>query len=391
VKIVIAPDSFKGSLSAAAVADAIARGVLKAAPDAEVDLIPLADGGEGTVETMMRATGGRIASVPATDPLGNRMESSFGVLGDGLTAVVEMAAASGLALVPEDKRNPMLTTSFGAGELVRAALDSGCTRLILAIGGSATNDGGVGAAQALGVSFRDALGGEIGFGGGELRSIASIDASGIDSRLKDVEVIVACDVDNPLTGEHGASAVFGPQKGATPDMIVELDAGLRNLADVIRRDVGVDIEHIPGAGAAGGMGAASVAFMGGRLTPGIDMILDAVGFAGRAKGASLVITGEGRVDAQTIRGKAVRGVLSAAEYIGVPALVLAGAVDEGGYGIASIGRAAVFSIAPGPITLEESRSNVESLLSWSAEQSIRLFSFGHFENKDCQLLPTVIL
>lgn len=376
MRIIVAPDSFKGSLSAGDAVDAIAEGVYRADPGIEVDLIPLADGGEGTAETMVHATDGRIIRVPATDPFGMRIESYFGMLGDGHTAVVEMAAASGLVLVSEDKRNPMHTTSFGTGELIHAALDAGCTRLILAIGGSATNDGGVGAIQALGGRFLKADGSEAGYGGYDLRRLARIDLSGLDQRLKDIEVVTACDVDNPLTGEHGASVVFGPQKGADADMVAELDAGLHNLAEVIRRDVGVDVEHIPGAGAAGGMGAASVAFLGARLLPGIEIVLDAVRFADRIRGASLIITGEGKVDEQTLRGKVVIGVQRRAESMRIPVLILAGAVDEEGYELSKLSDASVFSIAPGPITYAQSMTDTPRLLAHAAEQAIRLFLSG---------------
>ena len=373
MKVVVAPDSFKGSLSAQNAAEAIAIGVLHADSSIDVDLIPLADGGEGTVEIMVRATNGKIVCVNAVDPIGERIESYYGILGDGNTAVVEMAAASGLTLVPEDKRNPMYTTSYGTGELIRAALDSGCKRLILAIGGSATNDGGVGAIQALGGSFRKADGSEAGFGGYDLKNIAEIDLSNLDPRLKEIDILTACDVDNPLTGEYGASAVFGPQKGADADMVAELDTGLHNLAQVIKRDVGIDIEQVPGAGAAGGMGAASVAFLGSELRSGIDIILDAVRFTNRIKGASLIITGEGKVDSQTLNGKAVKGILDRAELAHIPLLVLAGMVDDGGYELSKHGNVSIFSIAPGPITYMESQQNVSKLLSNAAEQAMRLF------------------
>ncbi|MHB1456050.1 MAG: glycerate kinase [Armatimonadota bacterium] len=381
MKIVVAPDSFKGSLSARDVADAIAAGVARADKTIDIDLIPLADGGEGTVDTMVHATNGRFIKTSATDPLGEKIDSYFGILGDSCTAVVEMATASGLTLVPDDKRNPMYTTSYGTGELIRAALDSGCKRLILAIGGSATNDGGVGAVQALGARFLKADGSEAGYGGSDLQLITDIDLSNLDARLKIVEVITACDVDNPLTGEYGASAIFGPQKGADPDMIKELDAGLHHLAEIIKRDVGVEIEQMPGAGAAGGMGAASVAFLGTKLLPGIDIVLDAVRFKDRIEGASLVITGEGRVDGQTLRGKAVKGVLAMSESMLIPLLVLAGKVDDDGYELSKSGNVSIFSIAPGPITFDESQCNAAHLLTNTAEQAVKLFLSGFTYNK----------
>lgn len=367
-KIIIAPDSFKGSLTAFEAAEAIAAGVRNALPEAECVLIPLADGGEGTVQALVKATGGRIIPAPATDPLGNRIESFFGVLGDGETVVVEMAAASGLPLVPEHLRNPMVTTTFGAGELIRAALDLGCRKLILGIGGSATNDGGIGAIQALGGRFMDENSDEVGFGGGELARIRSIDVTKLDPRLKDTATVVACDVDNPLTGPRGASAVFGPQKGATPEMVSALDAGLHNLAEVIRRDLGIDIENLPGAGAAGGLGAAAVAFLHAELRPGIEIVMEATHFAEQLDGASLVITGEGRVDKQTLGGKTVMGVLDAARSKGVPVLVLGGTVEAEGYELLDRGAIAVLPIAA-DMELDQAIARAGELLSTAAEQA----------------------
>ena len=370
MKTIIAPDSFKGSLTASEAAEAIAAGVRGALPDAECVLIPLADGGEGTVQALVKATGGRIIRVPATDPLGKRIESFFGILGEGETAVVETAAASGLPLVPERLRDPMVTTTFGTGELIKAALDMGCRRLILGIGGSATNDGGVGAIQALGGRFKDENGEEVGFGGGELARIRSIDVSGLDPRLEDIAVVVACDVDNPLTGPQGASAVFGPQKGATPEMVSALDAGLRNLAEVIRRDLGIDIESLPGAGAAGGLGAAAAAFLHAELRPGIEIVLEATRFVEHLDGASLAITGEGKVDAQTLRGKAVMGVLDAARSKGVPVLVLAGSVESEGYELLNRGAVAVVPIVTEPMALSEAFSRAGEFLTRTTEQAM---------------------
>jgi len=372
VKIIIAPDSFKGSLSAGEASEAIRVGVLRAMPDAETVLIPLADGGEGTVEALVTSTGGRIVRTPATGPLGSRIDSFFGVLGDSETAVVEMAAASGLPLVPHDLRNPMLTTTFGTGELIRAALDAGCRRIILGIGGSATNDGGVGAIQALGARFRDNEGNEVGFGGGELARIRTIDLSGLDARIAETEFVVACDVDNPLTGERGASAVFGPQKGATPEMVSALDAGLQNLAEVIRRDLGRDVEDLPGAGAAGGLGAASVAFLGAELRSGIEIVLEATRFAERIRGASLIVTGEGRIDAQTLGGKTINGVLRVARSEGVPVVALGGGIEPEGYALLDRGAAAVLSIIDRPMSLDEAQSRARELVSIAAEQVVRL-------------------
>lgn len=372
MKVVVAPDSYKGSLSATGAAEAIAIGVRRALPDAEVVLVPLADGGEGTVEAFVTAVGGRVAPVSATGPLGNRVEAFVGMLDDGETAVVEMAAASGLTLVPDDSRNPMLTTSYGTGELIRTVLDLGCRKLILGIGGSATNDGGVGMVQALGGRFRDESGTEVGFGGGELARIRSIDTSNLDPRLANTEITVACDVENPLTGPRGASVVFGPQKGATPEMVEALDAGLRNVAEIIRRDVGLDIETIPGAGAAGGMGGAALAFLGAELRPGIEIVLQVAHFHEKLDGASLVFTGEGRVDSQTLQGKCISGVMKAAQAHGVPVVVLAGGIEPEGYSLLGHGALAVLSIVDRPMALAEAQERAADLLTRAAEQAVRL-------------------
>jgi len=364
--------------------------VSRAVPEAELALVPLADGGEGTVEAFVTAVGGEVVSVRVTGPLGRPVDAFVGVLDDGQTAVIEMAAASGLPLVPEELRNPLVTTSYGTGELIRHAIELACERIILGIGGSATNDGGVGMIQALGGSFRDENGEEVGFGGRELVRIRSIDLSGLAPVFRDmsgaerngypeipvarqcVALTVACDVDNPLTGPRGASAVFGPQKGATPEMVAELDAGLRNLAEVIRRDVGVDVENVPGAGAAGGMGAAAAAFLGAQLKPGIEIVMEVARFDEALEGASLVITGEGRVDGQTLQGKCISGVLSAARARGVPVVVLGGSIEPEGYGLLKAGAAAVLSIVDRPMTLAEACTRAGELLERAGEQVARM-------------------
>lgn len=375
MKIVVAPDSFKGSLSAAQVADAITEGILRALPDTEVVQIPIADGGEGTVEALVRATGGTVIPVRAMNPEGIKIESFFGMLGDGDTAIIEMAAASGLPLVREDLRNPMTATSYGTGELIRAALDAGCQEIILGIGGSATNDGGVGAIQALGGHFLDDHRQEVGLGGGELSWIRSIDLSGLDSRLSHTRITVACDVENPLTGENGASSVFGPQKGATPQMVSLLDAGLRNLAEVIRRDLGCDVEHLPGAGAAGGLGAAAVAFLHAELKSGIEIVLEATKFAEHLQDAALVITGEGRIDSQTLQGKTISGVVRLAASANVPVLALGGGVEEDGYQLLRHGAIAVLPIVNKPMSLQNACRDASTLIRNAAEQGVRLFSW----------------
>src|SRR5690606_515448 len=290
------------------VAAAIAAGVRKVWPDARIDCVPLADGGEGTVEALVEATGGRFVQARVTGPLGEPVEAVYGLLGDGETAVIEMAAASGLPLVPPDRRDPARATTRGTGELIRAALDRGCRRLIIGIGGSATNDGGAGMAQALGVSFRGRHGRVLPLGGLALRELEAIDLSGLDPRIRETEIVAACDVDNPLYGPRGASAVYGPQKGATPELVEALDQALRRYAEVLYRDLGIDVQAIPGSGAAGGLGAGLVALLGAQLKPGIELVLEALDFRRRLEGADLVIAAEGGVDRQTAFGKAPSGV-----------------------------------------------------------------------------------
>ena len=329
LKIVIAPDSFKESLSAIEVARAMAAGVREAAPEAGIDLCPMADGGEGTVEAMVAATSGEFRTARVFGPLGEPTEARFGLLGDGITAVIEMAEAAGLGLVSPEDLNPLLTTTFGVGQLILAALDAGAERLIIGIGGSATTDGGTGCAQALGVVFIDSAGLPCicGLAGGGLVDIARIDISDRDGRVADCEILVACDVTNPLTGLDGAAAVYGPQKGATPEMVETLNAGLANLAAVIREQLGIDVENIPGAGAAGGLGAGLVAFAGAKLRSGIEIVADAVGLAGRIAEADLVITGEGKLESQSAAGKTAVGVAKTAEAAGVPCICIPGQAE----------------------------------------------------------------
>jgi len=330
MKVLIAPDSFKESLSAVEVARAMADGVRDVLARADIDLCPMADGGEGTVEAMVAAAGGRYRSADVFGPLGEPLRARFGLLDDGATAVIEMAAAAGLALVPPDRRDPLRTTTFGVGGLVRAALDAGARRLIVGVGGSGTVDGGAGCAQALGVVFLQADGAPCvcGLGGGGLASIARIDPGDRDPRLGEAEVCVACDVTNPLTGPDGAAAVYGPQKGATAEMVEQLEAGLVNLAAVIRRDLGVDVEHLPGAGAAGGLAAGLVAFAGARLRRGVGIVAEALNLTERVRGADLVVTGEGSFDAQSAAGKTVVGVAEVAAAAGVPVVCVPGQASQ---------------------------------------------------------------
>ena len=363
MKIVIAPDSYKESLSSLEVARAIETGFRQILPDAEYVLLPVADGGEGTVDAMVAATGGRRIEVAVTGPMGEQVAGFYGLTGDGTTAVIEMAAASGLALVPPVDRDPLRASSRGTGELILAALDAGARRFILGIGGSATNDGGAGMAQALGVRLLDADGAELGAGGCALERLARIDLGTLDPRLAKCTIDVACDVDNPLTGPRGASAVFGPQKGASPDMVQRLDTALAHFAGVIERDTGVAVAEVPGSGAAGGMGAAMLAFLGARLRPGIDIVTEAVGLDHAVSGADLVITGEGRIDSQSIHGKTPIGVARIAKRHGVPVIGIAGCLSADAAVVHAHGIDAVFSVLVRPCTVEEAlrdaRTNVE--------------------------------
>ncbi|MBB3868489.1 glycerate kinase [Parageobacillus toebii NBRC 107807] len=380
MKVIIAPDSFKESLSALEVANAIEKGFRHIFPEAEYVKIPMADGGEGTVQSLVDATGGRIVKTEVTGPLGDRVQAFFGMLGDGKTAVIEMAAASGLHLVPSEKRNPLVTTTRGTGELILAALDEGAEHIIIGIGGSATNDGGAGMIQALGGRLLDRHGKEIGPGGGSLSELADIDLSGLDQRLKCVKIEVACDVDNPLTGPKGASAVFGPQKGATPEMVATLDKNLHHYADVIERVLGKQVKDIPGAGAAGGLGAGLLAFLEAKLKRGVEIVLETVNFHERIQGASLVITGEGRIDRQTIFGKTPIGVAKAAKRYNIPVIAIAGSVSDDSDVVRSHGIDALYSIVPGIIPLEKALANARYYVTQTARNIAAVCKIGRNMN-----------
>lgn len=353
MKIVIAPDSFKESLSALEAANAIERGFKLVFPNAVYSKMPMADGGEGTVQSLVDATNGLIEERIVTGPLGEPVKAFFGLMGDGKTAVIEMAAASGLHLVPVENRNPLVTSTRGTGELISAALDLGVKHIIIGIGGSATNDGGAGMVQALGGKLLDELGNDIGSGGGALSHMVTIDLTGLDARLKDVQIEVACDVDNPLTGPRGASAIFGPQKGATPEMVDLLDKNLSHFADVAERALGKSFRDIEGVGAAGGLGASLLAFLNADLKRGIHIVLNAVNFEDVVKDADLVITGEGRIDSQTVYGKTPIGVAKAAKKYGVPVIGLAGSLSQDSDVVYEHGIDALFSIVPGITTLPD--------------------------------------
>lgn len=329
-KIIAAPDSFKGSLTAAEVAESIRAGVLGVFPDCEVVLMPIADGGEGTVDALVSALRGEYVACTVSDPLMRPVEARYGLIDGGRTAVIETAAASGLTLLEPDERDPMRTTTYGTGELVRDALLRGCRRIIIGAGGSATNDAGTGLMQALGFRFRDAAGDECGLGGGTLARIASIDASGAMPQLREAEITVAYDVDSRFCGPQGAAHVFAPQKGADAAMTEELDAGLRNFAGVLMRHTGVDVVAMPGAGAAGGLGGGLATLLRAKLAPGIEMVLKTARFGEALADADLVITGEGRLDRQTLAGKAPYGVLKSASAHNVPVIAIGGAVEDAG-------------------------------------------------------------
>lgn len=369
MRVVVAPDSYKGSVSAVGVSEAMKRGVLKIFPNAEVLKIPIADGGEGTVEALVTATQGKMKSAEVTGPLGEKITAQWGILGDGATAVIEMAAASGLPLVPKDKRDPRITTTYGTGELIRAALDAGLRRIIIGIGGSATNDGGTGMAKALGAKFLNGDGTELPPGGGGLANLKKIDLSGLDTRLLETEITVACDVDNPLCGQRGASAVFGPQKGATPEMVQELDSSLNHYAKCACEATGRDVATQAGAGAAGGLGAGMLFFTAAKLKPGVEIVLNAVNFAGIVKEAAFVITGEGRTDFQTAFGKAPVGVAKVAKQFNVPVICLSGGLGEGADDVLAQGIDATMSICCRPLSLEDCMAGGQGLIE---EATVRL-------------------
>lgn len=372
MRIVIAPDSYKGSASAVKVVQAMQRGVLRVFPEADVRGVPIADGGEGTVDAMVFATDGQFRKTLVSGPLGQPVAATWGILGDSQTAVIEMAAASGLTLLEPHQRDPRRTTTFGTGQLIRAALDAGLRRIIIGIGGSATNDGGAGMAKALGARFLTADGHELADGGAALADLQRIDLAGLDPRLTDTEITIACDVDNPLCGVRGASAVFGPQKGADERMVAELDAALAHFADCARTTTGRDIAQHPGAGAAGGLGAGFLFFTPARLKPGVDIVLATVGFADLVHDADFVLTGEGRTDYQTAFGKAPVGVARMAAPHGVPVYCLSGAIGPGADDVLAQGIAAVLSICDAPMTLEEAMRSSESLIESGAARLCRV-------------------
>ncbi len=376
MRIIVAPDSFKGSLSALGVSEAMERGIHAVFPDAEVLKVPIADGGEGTVEALVAATGGRFLHTDVRGPLGDPVRAHWGISGDGTTAFLEMASASGLPLIPKERRDPRVTSTFGTGELMKAALDTGLRKLVIGIGGSATNDGGTGMARALGVRFLDAEGRGLPEGGAALARLARVDLSGLDPRLAESALLVACDVDNPLCGPRGASAVYGPQKGATPDMVTELDAALAVFAGIAAQATGRDIALSPGAGAAGGLGAGLLFFTPASLRPGVSIVLETTGFGALVQGADLVLTGEGRTDFQTAMGKAPVGVAAVARRHGVPVICLSGGLGDGAEDVLAHGIDALASAVPQPMTLEACMGQGAALVEAAATRICRLLKVG---------------
>jgi glycerate kinase len=374
MKILVASDKYKGSLSALDVCNIIKKAILSVRPDVEVVASPMADGGEGTVDTLVESLGGKFIDMQVAGPLGESVRARFGII-RGNTAVIEMASASGLVLVPPEKRNPMETTTYGTGQLIARALDLGCSKIIVGIGGSATNDGGMGMAQALGYRFLDENRCELGKGGKHLLRVAHIDAGEVHPKVDSIEIDVASDVDNPLTGKQGAAFVYSPQKGATTEMVRQLDRGLSNFAGVIKKDLGKDIKKLKGAGAAGGLGAGLAAFAGAKLRPGVEIVIEATGLEDKIKGSDLVITGEGAMDIQTFYGKSAFGVARLAAVYGIPVITINGSV------LAARGDAdrknsqlfaGNFSIINKPMKVEEAISSAAVLLE---RQAFELMNF----------------
>lgn len=367
-KAIIAIDSFKGCLTSEEAGSAVMEGIKTIFPDCETLLFPIADGGEGMLDILTSATKGKYRTLPAHGPLMELVQERYGISGDGQTALIEMAAVSGLPLVPEDKRNPMLTTTYGTGELILDALEQGCRHFIVGIGGSATNDAGLGMLQALGFRFLDKRGNLLGTGGRIMSQVASIDTSAVHPALKEARFTIACDVRNPFCGSDGAAYVFASQKGADAKMVKELDTGMQALSRVILSTTGKDISDIPGAGAAGGMGGGFLAFLNAELKPGIRLMLDVLDFGKRITGADLIFTGEGRADRQTVMGKVPSGILEEARKQNIPVIVLAGSIEDA----AQMNRAGfqgIFSITPGPVTMEKAmepefaRENIRRLVT----------------------------
>ncbi|MGJ7919065.1 glycerate kinase family protein [Neobacillus sp. LXY-4] len=372
MRFVLAPDSFKESISAKNAALAMKKGILAVFPNAECEIVPMADGGEGTVESLVSMENGELIKTEVIGPLGQKVNAEFGLLKKEKTAIIEMASASGIELINKEQRNPLVTTTYGTGQLIKQALDNGVTRILIGIGGSATNDGGVGMLQALGVSFKDQNGAELSWGGGALNQLRTIDISGLDKRIKDVQIDVACDVTNPLIGANGASAIFGPQKGATPDMVVQLDQNLAHYAEMIKKELAIDIADAEGAGAAGGLGAGLMAFLNARLRKGVELVIEYTGLEQRIIGADFVFTGEGSIDGQTLFGKTPFGVASIAKKHSVPVIAFAGRIGKGVEPLYENGFSSIVGILKGVTSLDEALALGEENLAFATENVCRI-------------------
>ena len=374
-KYVVAPDSFKESMTAKEVCDAMEKGIKEADSAAEVIKVPMADGGEGTVDSLVDATQGQRVIVEVTGPLGNKISAYYGILGNGTTAVIEMAKASGLEIVEKKKRNPMITTTFGTGELIRDALDHNVKEIIIGLGGSSTNDGGSGMAQALGAKLLDQNNHQIPFGGGNLDKLDKIDISNLDSRLQDVKIILASDVTNPLIGKDGASRVFCPQKGATPEMVEKLENNLQHYAKIVKRDLNKEVALVSGAGAAGGLGAGLIAFTTCEMRRGVDLAIEVTKLEEKIRDADYVFTGEGGTDFQTKFGKTPYGVAKLGKKYHKPVISLAGYLGEGIDSLYSEGFTAIFGIIPGACDLSTALKNGPSNVARTTENIVRLLNF----------------
>ncbi|MFZ1456196.1 MAG: glycerate kinase [Saprospiraceae bacterium] len=372
MKVIIAPDSFKGSLTALEVAKSIEKGIKKVDANIETVIVPMADGGEGTVQSLIDASEGVMVAAKVHDPLLRPFKSFYGIMGDGKTAVIEMAAASGLELLKNDERNALKTSTFGTGELIKHAIDRGCTEIIIGLGGSATNDGGTGMAQALGVRFRDKKGKEQNMCGAELINIHTVDMSGLDARVKGINIIAACDVDNPLYGIKGSSNVYGRQKGASETDVQTLDKGLKHFSEIMKFGYGFDFSDYPGAGAAGGLGYGLMCFLGATLASGIETVMRATKFTKKIAGADFVFTGEGRIDSQTAFGKTPFGVAQVAKQTNIPVIAIGGSLGNGYKELYNKGFDGIFSIIDKPMTLTDALVNAEELVENMAESIMRL-------------------
>ncbi|MCR3758419.1 glycerate kinase [Clostridium felsineum] len=374
--VVLAPDSFKESMTAKEVCSAMEKGIKRVNDKVNCISVPMADGGEGTMQSLVDATGGKIYSIEAVGPLLNKVQAQYGILGNGEVGVIEMASASGIHLVPLDKRNPLVTTTYGTGELIKACLDKGVKKILIGIGGSATNDGGAGAIKALGAKFLDEKGADIGLGGGNLDKLSKIDLSQLDSRLNKVEIEVACDVSNPLCGENGASNIFGPQKGATKEIIEVLDKNLEHYAKIIKKQLNKDVMDVSGAGAAGGLGAGLVAFVDGKLKQGIELVIKYSLLEEKLKNCDFVLTGEGSIDYQTKFGKTPIGVAKLAKKYNKPVIALAGKVGSGIEDLYEEGIDSIFGIVRGAETLEKALKDGKENIEKASENVMRLINLS---------------